>query len=243
MKFQLTPQRSDAKLAISVSGETAIINGVAYDLSPLIEGQSISFGAGSAKRDNGITVSLPLPYPHNPSIDPMQVYEVDAVDGKVAVPGHDAEQPAEIVPGVIDWPAPVSIDSRRAAVWEKVKAERTRRVNGGAQVSGHWYHTDVDSRVQHMRLDAKASALLAGGGSASDILEVASQPVYWKTLSNGLVPMTAGLAQAIPVAIEVLDALAFARAETLRAQIEVSENPEAIDITGGWPAIYEGAEE
>lgn len=132
------------------------------------------------------------------------------------------------------------IEQRRAAVWERVKAERTRRVNGGAQVAGHWYHTDVDSRVQHMRLDAKASALLADGGSVEDVLTVAGQSIYWKTLSNGLVTMTAGLAQAIPVAIEVLDALAFARAETLRAQIEVSENPEAIDISSGWPAIYEG---
>lgn len=109
MKFQLTPQRADATLAISVSGETVIINGIEYDLSPLAEGQSISFGAGSAKRDNGITVSLPLPYPQNPSIDPMQVYEVEAVDGSVAVPGHDAEQPANIVAGIIDWPAPEKI--------------------------------------------------------------------------------------------------------------------------------------
>lgn len=139
-------------------------------------------------------------------------------------------------------PEPPTLTERRAAVWEQVKAERTRRVNGGAQVSGHWYHTDVDSRVQHMRLDAKAAALLAGGGSVEDVLTVAGQPVYWKTLSNGLVPMTAGLAQAIPVAIEVLDALAFARAETLRAQVEASEEPEAIDITTGWPAVYEAGE-
>lgn len=106
MKFQFNPQRSEATLAISVSAETVIINGVSYDLSPLTEGQSIPFGGGSAKRDNGITVSLPLPYPQNPSIDPMQVYEVEAADGAVEVPGHDAEQPTEIVAGVIDWPAP-----------------------------------------------------------------------------------------------------------------------------------------
>lgn len=140
-------------------------------------------------------------------------------------------------------PAPQpTIEERRASVWSHVKAERTRRVNGGAQVAGHWYHTDVDSRVQHMRLDAKAAALLAGGGAAVDMLTVAGQPIYWKTLSNGLVPMTAGLAQTIVAAIEVLDALAFARAETLRAQIEASEDPESIDITSGWPAIYEGSE-
>lgn len=119
MRIQLNPQRSDATLAISVSGGTIVVNGMAYDLSPLTEGQSISFGVGSAKRDGGITVSLPLPYPHNPSIDPMQVYEVEAADGPVAVPGHDAEQPGEIVPGVIEWPdtspvVPAKVTRRQA---------------------------------------------------------------------------------------------------------------------------------
>lgn len=154
MKFKFSPQRSDSVLAISVSGETFIINGTAYDLSPLAEGQSISFGIGSAKRDNGITVSLPLPYPQNPSIDPMQVYEVEAVDGVVAVLGHDAEQPVEIVAGVIDWPAPeipptqFELDQRRyqkrAAVQSELiawmAADNMSRVR-----SGIWTVADLTS--------------------------------------------------------------------------------------------------
>lgn len=240
MKFKFTPQRSDAILAISVSGETFIINGTAYDLSPLAEGQSISFGGGSAKRENGITVSLPLPYPQNPSIDPMQVYEIEAADGPVAVPGHDAEQPAEIVAGVIDWPTAPSIESRRAAVWERIKIERKRRTEGGVLVNTHWFQTDSDSRIQFLRLDQKASAALAAGGQSTDMLTVAGQGIYWKTYDNGLVPMTVALAQGIALAVEVLDAMAFARGEQLRAQIEVSNNPESIDITTGWPAIYGG---
>lgn len=238
MKLMFNPQRSDATLAISVYGETVIINGIAYDLSPLTEGQSISFGGGSAKRDGGITVSLPLPYPQNPSIDPMQVYEVEAADGPVAVPGHDSEQPAEIVAGVIDWPAPVPIETRRAAVWEQVKAERKRRTEGGVLVVTHWFQTDPDSRIQFLRLDQKASAALAAGGQPTDMLTVAGQGIHWKTYDNGLVPMTVALAQGIALAVEVLDALAFARGEQLRAQIEVSSNPESIDITTGWPPIF-----
>ncbi len=135
-------------------------------------------------------------------------------------------------------PAP-TIEQRREARWEAVKSERKSRVNGGVLVAGHWYHTDVDSRVQHMRLDGKAAALLAAGGTGADVLQVAGQPIAWKTLANDLVPMTAALAVAIVEAIEVLDALAFARAETLRAQIEASEDPESIDITSGWPAVYD----
>lgn len=246
MKLIFMSQRSDATLAVSVSGQSVVINGTSFDLAPLAD-VPVSTDSFSARRESGeIVVTLPLPYTSQSDIDPMQVYEVevdDEHDGPVAVPGHDAQQPGEIVPGVIEWPESASIEQRRAEAWERVKAERTRRVNGGVQVAGDWFHSDVDSRVQHMRLDSKAAALLADGGSVEDILTVAGQPIYWKTLSNGLVPMTAGLAQSIPVAIEVLDALAFARAETLRAQIEVSENPEAIDISSGWPAIYEGAEE
>jgi len=150
----------------------------------------------------------------------------------------DAEQITEAQAIEIANPSP-TIEQRREAVWEAVKAERTHRVNGGVQVGGHWYHSDVDSRVQHMRLADKAATLLAGGGTGADVLQVAGQPIAWKTLANDLVPMTAALAVAIVEAIEVLDALAFARAEALRAQIEASEDPESIDITSGWPAIYE----
>ncbi len=136
---------------------------------------------------------------------------------------------------------PQPIADRRAAVWERVKAERTRRQNGGVQVSGHWFQTDQTSRIQLMRLDMKATAALAGGGTSTDVLTVAAQPLQWKTWENGLVPMTVSLAQGIAQAVEVLDALAFGRGEVLRQQIEASSDPEAINITTGWPAIFPGA--
>lgn len=136
-------------------------------------------------------------------------------------------------------PAPqVSIEARRAAVWERVKAERRRRQDGGVQVSGHWFQTDTESRIQLLRLDQKAGNTLTAGGQSTDMLTVAGQDIYWKTYDNGLVPMTVALAQGIVLAVEVLDALAFARGEQLRAQIEVSDDPESIDITAGWPVIY-----
>jgi hypothetical protein len=136
---------------------------------------------------------------------------------------------------------PVPLADRRAAVFERVKAERTRRQVGGVQVSGHWFQTDQNSRIQLMRLDMKASAALAGGGTSTDVLTVAGQPLQWKTWENGLVPMTVALAQGIASAVEILDALAFGRGEVLRQQIDASTNPEAIDITTGWPPIFGGA--
>lgn len=130
------------------------------------------------------------------------------------------------------------IEDRRAVRWGQVKAERKRRTEGGVLVVTHWFQTDSDSRIQFLRLDQKASAALAAGGQPTDMLTVAGQDIYWKTYDNGLVPMTVALAQGIALAVEVLDAMAFARGEQLRAQIEVSDNPESIDITTGWPGIY-----
>lgn len=141
------------------------------------------------------------------------------------------------------WQAPEpppSLDQRRVTVWEQIKAERSRRENGGVLAGGHWFQTDSDSRIKVLRLEAKAVAALAAGGAAGDVLTVAGQPIYWKTTENGLVPMTVSLAQEIMTGIEVLDALAYTRAEVLRAQVMASADPEAIDLTTGWPPVYGG---
>lgn len=156
-----------------------------------------------------------------------------------------AYQPAldawEAARAVLDAPPPEpSLEERRAAVWEQIKAERSRRENGGALAGGHWFQTDSDSRIKVLRLEAKAVAALAAGGAAGDVLTVAGQPIYWKTTENGLVPMTVSLAQEIMTGIEVLDALAYTRAEVLRAQVMASADPEAIDLTTGWPPVYGG---
>ncbi|MCK9515662.1 MAG: DUF4376 domain-containing protein [Ottowia sp.] len=131
-----------------------------------------------------------------------------------------------------------SLEKRRASRWDQVKVERFRRTFGGAFVGGHWFHSDIDSRVQHMQLSRDADAIIAAGGSLSDQLSAGGNPVMWKTMANTFIPMTAGLAQSVVEAIKLLDALAFARAEALRAQIEASEDPESIDITTGWPSTY-----
>lgn len=138
------------------------------------------------------------------------------------------------------FPAP-TLEDRRATVWESIKAERSRRESGGVQVAGHWFQTDADSRIKFLRLGMKASEALFSGGTSGTVLQVAGQDVYWKTTENGLVPMTVDLAQGIVVAVEVLDALAYAHAELLRAQVLESLVPEEIDIESGWPAIYVAA--
>lgn len=137
-------------------------------------------------------------------------------------------------------PEPPTLAERRAAAWERVKAERSRREYGGVLVSGHWFQTDPESQIKHQSNLIDAKDILAGGGTNTDLLTIGGQPVGWKTYDNGVVPLTVGLAVAIAGAIKVQTALAYARGQALYAQIMTSDDPESIDITTGWPPTYGG---
>ena len=137
-------------------------------------------------------------------------------------------------------PVSVPIETRRADVWEKVKAERARREYGGVQVTGHWFQTDLESQIKHQSNLIDAKEILAGGGTNADLLTIGGQPVGWKTFDNGIVPMTVGLAVEIAGAIKIQTAISYARGQALYAEIMASEDPESIDITTGWPPVYTG---
>lgn len=157
MKLIFHPQFSQDELAINVSGDIVTINGVMYDLTPLIDGGHVFTGRFSAKRlDGEIVVQLPLPYSSGSEIDPGQIIEVDADGGPVAVPGHDAQQPAAIVPGVIDWPEPqpeLTEAEKREARYRRRAAVRDELLawlaadNEGRIVSGEWTLADYDGML------------------------------------------------------------------------------------------------
>lgn len=64
-------------------------------------------------------------------------------DGVVAVPGHDAQQPDEIVPGVIDWPVPEPVPSQR-----ELDELRYKRRAGVRDELIAWMAADNMSRVR-----------------------------------------------------------------------------------------------
>ncbi len=209
------------------------------------EVKKFPYGADVLRRDNPQTS-----FPKNPSVELLASYNVFPVVsvGAQYDPSTQVAEPngctynADLNRWETAWTVrdktAAEVEAARAAAWEQVKAERKRRTEGGVLVNTHWFQTDPDSRIQFLRLDQKATTALTAGGQPTDMLTVAGQDIYWKTYDNGLVPMTVALAQGIAAAIEVLDAMAFARGEQLRAQIEASTAPESIDITSGWPAIY-----
>lgn len=142
----------------------------------------------------------------------MARFVVDVSTGQVQ---EFPDIPAELAP----------IAERRAAVWERIKAAREVRRQSGVLASGHWFHSNDTSRIQQIGL------VMMGAGIPPGLL--------WRTMDNGEVPMTQALAGAIFQAVAASDAAHFDAAKVHRAAMELAPDPDAHDITTGWPAIYE----
>lgn len=128
----------------------------------------------------------------------------------------------------------------KAKAWEAIKAERDRRKAGGFKVGTLWFHSDADSRIQHLGLKDKARDLIAAGGAMTDNLTMLGQPVRWKTMDGSFANVTAQFAFEIVAAAGDLDARLFAVAETHRAAMEAAADPTAYDFSAGWPETFGG---
>lgn len=130
--------------------------------------------------------------------------------------------------------------TERALIWTAIKARRDALKVGGFQVGDYWFHSDADSRIQHLGLKDKARDLLAAGGAMADPITILDQPVQWKTLSGVFATITAQLVYDIVTAAGNLDATAFVLAETHRQAMEAAADPAAYDFSTGWPATFGG---
>lgn len=145
----------------------------------------------------------------------------------------------------VDFSAPMlDLANAQARKWEAIKAERDARKVGGINVDTpfgpQWFHSDIDSRIQHLGLKDRARDLLAAGGTLLDgLLILGSELVMWKTMGGTFVPITAQLAFDIVAAGADLDAQLFAVAEGHRVAMEALPDPTQYDFSGGWPARFE----
>lgn len=177
---------------------------------------------------------------HYPSI-PDDLIEVSQEDADAAMNRRPGDT-LDVVNGrvvVIPKPAP-TIAEIHGAKWEAIKAERDRRKAGGFKVGALWFHSDADSRIQHLGLKDKARDLLAAGGTMTDNLAILGQPVRWKTMDGSFATVTAQLAFDIMAAAGDLDARLFAVAETHRAAMDAASDPAAYDFSAGWPETFGG---
>lgn len=154
---------------------------------------------------------------------------------------HEIEQLGETVPAGASLEKPqASPEQTRASAWEKIKAERDRRLLTGGfplLVDGaeKWFHSDHTSRSQQLALDALASRMKAAGAADGALVT----PVPWKTMDGSKLPMTVGLALKLLPAIATQEGQNHQAAETHRASMEASDDPAAYDFTGGWPPAFE----
>lgn len=142
-------------------------------------------------------------------------------------------------PILADPPTP-TLAEIKAAQWDAIKAERDRRKAGGFKVGTLWFHSDADSRIQHLGLKDNARDLLAAGGAMTDNLTILGQPVRWKTMDGSFANVTAQLAFNIVAAVGDRDARLFAVAETHRAAMETASDPAGYDFSAGWPETFGG---
>lgn len=72
--------------------------------------------------------------------------------------GAVLQTPSDLTPFT---PPPVDLSVVRNIKWDAIKAERDRRKAGGFKVGALWFHSDADSRIQHLGLKDNARDQLA----------------------------------------------------------------------------------
>lgn len=126
-----------------------------------------------------------------------------------------------------EWKAPtVDIDALKSANWEAIKTERDRRTqNGGYLAAGKWFHSDTFSRTQQTGLVMMGASIPAN--------------LQWKTMDGSFVPMTQTLASQVFAAAAASDAALFARAEQIKAAMEL--DPLNFNLAAqAWPVMFGG---
>ncbi len=145
------------------------------------------------------------------------------------------EQTPELINGqwrkkwqIIDLPqseCDAKLQLARSNRWEEIKNIRdNKNQNGGFPAAGKWFHSDTFSRSQYLGMVLAGETLPA---------------ILWKTMDGSFVETTPALAQQIFSSAFIQDTNMFAYAESLKAQVYASLDPNSIDITTGWPETYE----
>ena len=171
---------------------------------------------------------------------PADAVEITPEEHAALLAGQSAGK--RIVPNASGQPilAGPTVAETKAAKLEGIKAERDRRKAGGFKVGTLWFHSDADSRIEHLGLKDKARDLIAAGGAMADNLTILGQPVRWKTMDGSFANITTQLAFDIVAAAGDLDARLFAVAETHRTAMEAAADPAAYDFSAGWPETFGG---
>ena len=127
---------------------------------------------------------------------------------------------------------------------EEIKANKVLNIkekrdyltlNGGHKIGEHWYHSNELSLIQQLVLDGMAKQMVAAG--ATDATPLPNIP-QWKTLSNGLVTLTVGIAKNFILSAMVQQGLLFSTASAKITEVQAIDTIEAAlayDVDDDWP--------
>lgn len=124
-------------------------------------------------------------------------------------------------------PAITSLEYKQASVWSMIKAERERRRFNGVSVAGKWFHTDPDSRTQHLSMIIMGANLPIG--------------IEWKTMDGSKIIMTPAIVGQIFAGELSMEIANFAVAEAHDAAMRKLADPTDYDFSTGWTATFEPA--
>ena len=128
------------------------------------------------------------------------------------------------------------LEGAKAAMWDKIQEERTRRIEGGYPCpyggKTYWFHSDAMSLLQQSNLVSAAQLTLMQGNDMAAVM------VQWKTRSGEFVGMSGNLALAMFAAGMEQQKAIFTAAETHKLQMRASAEPWNYDYSAGWPKIY-----
>lgn len=116
--------------------------------------------------------------------------------------------------------------SKRAAIWESIKAKRDQLQASGVKVGSYWFHSDLSSRIQQIGLVMMGAGIPAG--------------LKWKTMTGEQVTMTQLLANQIFGATAQRDMVIFGIAEAKRKELNSMQDPTNYNIEVGWPETFTG---
>jgi len=124
-----------------------------------------------------------------------------------------------------------SLELRRSNVIGKVKERRKIMEKGGIEYNGLWFDSDADSV-------SKYETLLKVASTNQGALEIDNSPVMWKTMTGETILLTLSALTVILDEARKLPFKCYATYQSFVTTINMSEDPEQIDIETGWPITY-----
>lgn len=148
--------------------------------------------------------------------------------GELALTTDDIES------AVIDHAAGVARDRTgdeilaaiRAEIREQINAERNRREQAGFQFAGKWIDSDAVS-VQRITVATNTAQMALAAGVPYEM--------QWACADNALVTLDAMGMLGMMQALGTHGLALHMHARALKSMVDVSADPESIDILAGWP--------